>query len=80
VRWLAGQLGDDFWNALTTLINVEYVVFKNEETQAKFAAAQLSLHQIAIQDGVDSAEYKAQRVQNQQAFAAHVRSLLVPAA
>ncbi len=62
------------------LINVAYVPFKNSITQAKFAAAQLALKDSAAQFGVDSPEYKAKRYENQQAFALHVRSLLVPAA
>lgn len=79
IKWIIGNAETGAWGAITMLINVEYVVFKNSVTQTKFAAAQLSLKQIAQQSGLDSAAYAAQRIQNQKTFAAHVRSLLVPA-
>lgn len=80
IRWIEGMIETDSWNMLTTLVNVEYIVFRNEATQALFASSQLALKQIALQSGVDSAPYKAQRITNQTNFAAHVRSLLVKAA
>lgn len=79
IQWIASNLEGGIWGSLTMLINVEYVVFKNDVTQARFAAAQLSLKQIAQHSGIDSDVYRAQRIQNQQSFAAHVKSLLVPA-
>jgi hypothetical protein len=80
VRWLAVRFSDKLWILMTTMINLAYVVLRNKELQKAFTEKALILKGIAISDGIGSPAYLAARKVHQHAFAAHVRSLLVPAA
>lgn len=80
IKWLLGDIEGKLWQGITTLVNVEYVPFKNAVTQKKYADSIQLLRQSAISDGINSPAYQAVRKQNALDFAAHVRSLLVKAA
>ncbi len=79
VRWLVTKFGNAMWEFATQMLNLQYIVFKNQALQKDFIEAALRLKGIALQDGLDSPAYKEARLEHQKVFAAHVRSLLVSA-
>lgn len=78
VKWLLHEFANRLWDGFTTIVNLNYVVLKNESLQKTFVDRILELKGIATWKGIDSPEYQAARKVSHEAFAAHVRSLLVP--
>lgn len=79
LKFFFEQKADQTYDYAAMLLNFEYVPMKNASTQAKFKEAMLALRAAADQYGANSKEYQDARAKNRLAFAAHVRSLLVPA-
>lgn len=80
LKYFFEQKSDQTFDYAALLLNLLYIPMKNSSTQSVFKDAVLSLQGAADQFGSKSPEYQNARVKNQQAFAAHVRSLLVPGA
>lgn len=80
IRHMLTKVTDAMWGFVVEFINFKYVFLKNESMQKMFTEKALALKGIAIANGIDSAEYRAARLEHQNAFSKKVRSLLVPAA